>query len=274
MNFNRFSAFTLGVVVTAASVGVTNYANATGTQIVYACANKSTGVIRYAPKKKCNRVETSLSWNVSGKMGEAGPQGLQGARGLNGDAGARGDTGLTGARGETGLTGPAGARGDTGLTGPTGARGDTGPAGEGTFRDSSRVLPSTPINTAIYGGFDLDNISSTSHYSNMEGVAVEVACFHSISSSRSEWMIPQFFIRIKSPIDTAMSISSAQGAPGPMSSMAFLGTGTLQRLPLESGNETQIWVIDAFGPTIRPVRMTFTLQPTTTSCTIKGSVQN
>jgi hypothetical protein len=126
MKFNRLSAFTLGVVITAVSVGVVNYASAAGTQIVYACANKSTGVIRYVPNKKCKSAETSLSWNVSWQRGKEGPQGLQGARGLNGETGdigstgAKGDTGSTGAKGDTGSTG---AKGDTGSTG---AKGDTG----------------------------------------------------------------------------------------------------------------------------------------------------
>ena len=122
MKFNRIGAFTLGVVITAVSVGAINYVSAAGTQIIYACANKSTGIIRYVPKNKCTSTEISLSWNVSGQRGKAGPQGLQGARGLNGD------TGAPGAKGDTGLTGAPGAKGDTGLTGAPGAKGDTGAA--------------------------------------------------------------------------------------------------------------------------------------------------
>ena len=147
MQFNRLSAFTLGVIITAASVGAVTFVNAAGTQIIYSCVNKTTSVIRYVPKKKCAANETSLSWNVSGRTGAEGLQGVQGARGLNGDTGAtgadgakgdtgtkgdtgaKGDAGATGAKGDIGNTGPTGAKGDSGDAGPTGTKGDTGLTG-------------------------------------------------------------------------------------------------------------------------------------------------
>jgi hypothetical protein len=135
MQFNRLSAFTLGVIITAASVGAVTFVNAAGTQIIYSCVNKTTGVIRYVPKKKCAANETSLSWNVSGRTGAEGLQGVQGARGLNGEAGAtgadgaKGDTGSIGAKGDTGATGTKGDTGATGAKGDTGLKGDTGATG-------------------------------------------------------------------------------------------------------------------------------------------------
>jgi hypothetical protein len=129
---NRFTAFSVGVVLTLTTIGVVNYANASGNQIIYSCVNKSTRVIRYVPKKKCARNETSLSWNVSGETGSQGQQGIQGPRGLNGEKGengAQGPTGLTGTQGATGPTGAIGATGPQGATGPIGPSGPAGPSG-------------------------------------------------------------------------------------------------------------------------------------------------
>jgi hypothetical protein len=142
-----FRSFAVGFGCAALSLGAVAYADSAGTQIIYSCVNKTTGVIRYVPKKKCASNEKSLSWNVSGRTGKEGPQGVQGARGLNGEAGAtgadgakgdtgsigaKGDTGATGTKGDTGATGAKGdpgLKGDTGTTGPSGQTGLTGPTG-------------------------------------------------------------------------------------------------------------------------------------------------
>ena len=78
MKFNRLGAFTLGVVITAASVGAVSYVNAAGNGTLKACANKTTGAMRYISKGSCKKTETSLSWN------QVGPQGLPGSAGANG----------------------------------------------------------------------------------------------------------------------------------------------------------------------------------------------
>jgi hypothetical protein len=106
MKFNRLGAFTLGVVITAVSVGAVSFVNAAGDKQLKACANKKTGIMRYISKGSCKKTETSLSWN------QMGPQGLPGSAGT---AGAKGDTGATGA------TGATGTKGDTGATGTSGA---------------------------------------------------------------------------------------------------------------------------------------------------------
>jgi hypothetical protein len=85
MDFNRLGAFTLGVVITAVSVGAVSFVNAAGDKTLKACANKKTGVMRYIAKGSCKKTETSLSWN---QMGAQGSPGL------------KGDTGPTGASGE------------------------------------------------------------------------------------------------------------------------------------------------------------------------------
>ncbi len=99
MKFNRFSAFTLGVLITAVSVSAVTYVNAAGDATIKACANKKTGAMRYISKGACKKTETSLSWN------QMGPQGLPG---LSGAAGAKGDPGATGAKGDPGTAGTSG----------------------------------------------------------------------------------------------------------------------------------------------------------------------
>ena len=96
MKFTRLGAFTLGVVITAASVGAVSFVNAAGDATLKACANKTTGVMRYISKGSCKKTETSLSWN------QMGPQGLSGAAGTNGTDGAAGTKGDTGAVGTNG----------------------------------------------------------------------------------------------------------------------------------------------------------------------------
>ena len=97
MKFNRLGAFTLGVVITAVSVGAVSFVNAAGDATLKACANKKTGVMRYISKGSCNKkTETSLSWNQMGR------QGLSGAAGLAGSNGTKGDTGTAGINGTDG----------------------------------------------------------------------------------------------------------------------------------------------------------------------------
>ena len=95
MKFNRLGAFTLGVVITAVSVGAVSFVNAAGDATIKACANKTSGAMRYISKGSCKKTETPLSWN------QMGSQGLPGATGPAGSAG------TTGSQGTKGLTGDA-----------------------------------------------------------------------------------------------------------------------------------------------------------------------
>ena len=105
MKLNRLGAFTFGVVITAVSVGAVTFANAAGDVTLKACANKTTGAMRYISKGSCKKTETSLSWN------QTGTQGLNGSDGATGAAGAAGATGAAGAAGATGAAGAAGTNG-------------------------------------------------------------------------------------------------------------------------------------------------------------------
>jgi len=132
MKINRLGTFTLGVIITAVSVGAVSFASATGDATIQACANKKTGAMRYISKGGCRSTETALSWN------QRGPQGVPGSTGAKGDTGARGDIGPAGARGDTGATGP---RGEAGVAAATTTTipivryniGDTGPGGGKIF---------------------------------------------------------------------------------------------------------------------------------------------
>lgn len=105
MQFNRLSAFTLGVIITAASVGVVSFANAAGDATLKACANKKSGAMRYISKGSCKKTEKLLSWSQMGPQGAPGIAGETGIAGTKGDAGAAGTNGqnlyLVNAEGKT-----------------------------------------------------------------------------------------------------------------------------------------------------------------------------
>lgn len=91
MHLNRLGTFTLGVIVAAASIGLVSFANAASDATLKACANKSTGVMRYISKGSCNKkTEKSLSWNQLGPQGQPGITGAAGAKGETGAAGTNG----------------------------------------------------------------------------------------------------------------------------------------------------------------------------------------
>lgn len=94
MQFNRLSAFTLGIIITASSVGVVSFASAAGDATLKACANKTSGAMRYISKGSCKKSEKLLSWS------QMGPQGLPGTTGENGIAGTKGDAGTAGTNGQ------------------------------------------------------------------------------------------------------------------------------------------------------------------------------
>jgi hypothetical protein len=75
---NRFTAFSLGVVFTAVSIGAVNYVSAAGNSTIKACANKQTGAMRYIKKGACKKTESILLWNQQGLQGPQGPQGIPG----------------------------------------------------------------------------------------------------------------------------------------------------------------------------------------------------
>ena len=94
-----FKSFAIGFACAALSLGAVTYANAAGDKTLKACANKTTGMMRYISKGSCKKTETSLSWN------QMGPQGLPGS---SGTAGAKGDTGAAGTNGTAGTSGTNG----------------------------------------------------------------------------------------------------------------------------------------------------------------------
>ncbi len=99
--------------------GIQVVSGVTDNKQIKACANKSSGVMRYTTKS-CKKNETTLVFNSKGVPGVAG---AKGDTGVPGSAGAKGDTGVAGAAGAKGDTGVAGAAGSTGVAGASGASG-------------------------------------------------------------------------------------------------------------------------------------------------------
>ena len=92
-----------GVLIGATVGGVGIVVAAATTNTVTGCANKTTGILRYAADGKCkSKIENKIEWNQAGAAGSAGATGATGATGEKGD---KGNTGATGATGDTGATG-------------------------------------------------------------------------------------------------------------------------------------------------------------------------
>lgn len=109
MKFRLVVSFTAGAVFAAGVVGTSAWLNATNDNVITACANKKTGVLRYLTKGSCNRkTETQVTWNQTGvagptgSKGDAGPKGEAGVAGPRGDAGPKGEVGTAGPRGDAG----------------------------------------------------------------------------------------------------------------------------------------------------------------------------
>ena len=95
-----------GVLIGATVGGVGIVVAAATTNTVTGCANKTTGILRYAADGKCkSKIENKVEWNQAGVAGAAGAAGATGATGATGEKGDKGNTGVTGATGETGAAG-------------------------------------------------------------------------------------------------------------------------------------------------------------------------
>ena len=95
-----------GVLIGATVGGVGIVVAAATTNTVTGCANKTTGILRYAADGKCkSKIENKVEWNQAGVAGAAGATGAAGAAGATGATGAKGDKGNTGVTGDTGAAG-------------------------------------------------------------------------------------------------------------------------------------------------------------------------
>ena len=106
--FSRNSLLPLvaGILIGATVGGVGIVVAVATTNTVTGCANKTTGILRYAADGKCkSKIENKIEWNQAGAAGSAGATGATGATGEKGDKGNTGATGATGATGDTGATG-------------------------------------------------------------------------------------------------------------------------------------------------------------------------
>lgn len=80
LNVAAIAIFALGVGLIAGPAISAGQSN-----VINACVNKSTGLLRIA--KKCTKSERPLSWNKEGVQGKQGLPGLQGTPGLSGPSG-------------------------------------------------------------------------------------------------------------------------------------------------------------------------------------------
>jgi len=96
MKVNRLTTFTLGVITTAACLGIVSFASAASEPTVKACASKSNGVMRYLAKGTCKKSEKLLTWN------QVGLSGLSGTAGTKGETGSKGESGSSGVNGSNG----------------------------------------------------------------------------------------------------------------------------------------------------------------------------
>jgi hypothetical protein len=99
--FELLLTFFIGATTSAIAIGAVSIVNASGDATIKACANKSSGAMRYLSKGSCAKNETALSWN------QVGPQGAQGPAGVTAQAGATGERGPAGPKGDTGAPGSA-----------------------------------------------------------------------------------------------------------------------------------------------------------------------
>ena len=91
-----------GILIGATVGGVGIVVAATTTTTITGCADKTTGILRYAADGKCkSKKENKIDWNQVGTAGAAGATGATGAAGAKGD---KGNTGVTGDTGATGAT--------------------------------------------------------------------------------------------------------------------------------------------------------------------------
>jgi hypothetical protein len=153
-----FKSFAIGFACAALSLGAVTYANAAGNGTLKACANKTSGTMRYISKGSCKKTETSLSWN------QMGPQGLPGAAGTNGTDGA------AGTKGDTGSTGTNGANGKVLFV--VDAEGKTigQVVGDGSGGNQYSTVYTTLVGNKIWflssNNFRIDGIAEMSDYSN------------------------------------------------------------------------------------------------------------
>jgi hypothetical protein len=159
---------------------------ASSTKTVTVCADKKTGMLRYAKNGKCTKTETKVLLNQTGADGVAGATGATGAKG---ETGAKGTDGAPGADGVNGVNGAAGssfsARSVCGLDGATLCEvGVQGPGGGIVFFVDTE---------GKYGDFDYlevapDDLSAGIPWSTASvcGPAQNASCFSSYLTTSGE----------------------------------------------------------------------------------------
>ena len=127
----------VGVATAAIGSGVTYVAATSSSDVVHACVNNTTGVVRIVDPSRSGNLgncisspallrETAMTWNVEGPAGAPGLPGAPGAPGAKGDPGEKGDKGDKGDPGAQGIPGPQGTPGTPGASGTVFSTHNTG----------------------------------------------------------------------------------------------------------------------------------------------------
>ena len=136
-------------------------------EVIIACANSRTGLLRLSEGGRCRKGELRVRWRRRGAAGRAGPEGPIGKAG---PAGATGPTGVTGAAGPVGRLGLPGLPGPTGPTGPIGLTGETGPSGPaGVTGVTGPTGPTGPVGPVGPAGSSLTGITGATGPEGPEG---------------------------------------------------------------------------------------------------------
>lgn len=116
----RYSVMFIAMFAFLFGVGDLAISHATsGSNDIFVCVNKKSGVLRQITKGKCQKTERVLRLSsAASALAVVGAQGPNGATGAQGPAGAQGPPGLQGSAGATGAQGPVGIAGPAGAMGP------------------------------------------------------------------------------------------------------------------------------------------------------------
>jgi len=283
MKFTRLGSFTLGVVITAVSVAGASYVNASPDRLIKTCADKRSGMMRYITKGKCLSNERAIVWNVTGKRGPQGEQGLQGPRGEQGLPGLDDRESLTAEPGIQGPPGPSGADGQRGPIGATGPQGLPGPIGpQGPIGNIGASGPSGPVGATGPGALeDLEVISVVrtgnapdgyqTFFGDSSNIQLAVDCYTGISNG-----LPMYALAVRAPTGT---IINGQGrvSPNDFRTISETANGSLNRISGAAGFESTnsyFTEISFLGPNVATTIVSFIVLQRTTSCEVRGFYQS
>jgi Collagen triple helix repeat (20 copies) len=155
--------------------------------VIHGCVRTKGGTLKIvAPRQKCRRGLTAISFNQQGRpgpqgvRGQQGAQGAQGAQGLQGQGiqGVKGDPGAQGLQGLQGIQGVKGDKGDQGLQGLQGiqgVKGDKGDKGDQGPPGPASTFVTTTSFTVAAGSFASKSVTCPGSVPHVLGGGYDVA---------------------------------------------------------------------------------------------------